>query len=81
MEQGSSGQEKASVGMAYIESVAVKKKQILHSFHLDFPSNSVTAILGPSGSGKSERVSSCCWCGDDGHYSQCGCGDGSLDPC
>ena len=40
-------------GYCHVQSVATKggKKTILRPMKLDFPVNSVTAILGPSGSG------------------------------
>lgn len=43
--------EEAPPCFASIEQVSVRQNVILNKFHLDFPSNSVIAIMGPSGSG------------------------------
>lgn len=42
-------------GYCLVQSVQTKNKVILQSMALDFPANAVTAILGPSGSGKCAR--------------------------
>lgn len=59
LEQGSSNEllppqdnDDNEACFASIESVSVRGNTILDKFHLDFPANSVCAILGPSGSGK-----------------------------